>query len=289
MFLQEDEAFDLPQERFVDTSPVAYALNEAEKRNLDYVIGSSGRTLRLYTTRPDAGFGSRGKTDTYVEVNADLLGDAQAGYLWLLFSAGALREEGTLDAIMERSRDYAADLGGRLRDRIYEDVVPDLAEAIARARDIADPTKQQLDATYEMALVMLYRLLFIAYAEDEEFLPRRRNERYAERSLKRKARDLHAFVADGGSFDSAFTDHWDDVMRLSRAIHRGHDELGLPAYDGRLLAEDPDISAAGARLAEIRLDNAAFGPVLVNLLIDETEEGVRGRSTSGTSASASSA
>jgi len=276
MFLQEDEAFDLPQERFVDTSPVAYALNEAEKRNLDYVIGSSGRTLRLYTTRPDAGFGSRGKTDTYVEVNADLLGDAQAGYLWLLFSAGALREQGTLDAIMERSRDYAADLGGRLRDRIYEDVVPDLAEAIARERDIADPTKQQLDATYEMALVMLYRLLFIAYAEDEEFLPRRRNERYAERSLKRKARDLHAFVADGGSFDSAFTDHWDDVMRLSRAIHRGHEELGLPAYDGRLLSEDPDISAAGARLAEIRLDNAAFGPVLVNLLIDETEEGVRG-------------
>jgi hypothetical protein len=169
-----------------------------------------------------------------------------------------------------------ADLGGRLRDRIYEDVAPDLAEAIARARDIADPTKQQLDATYEMALVMLYRLLFIAYAEDEEFLPRRRNERYAERSLKRKARDLHAFVTEGGSFDSAFTDHWDDVMRLSRAIHRGHDELGLPAYDGRLLSEDPDISAAGARLAEIRLDNAAFGPVLVNLLIDETEEGVRG-------------
>jgi len=41
-----------------------------------------------------------------------------------------------------------------------------------------------------MTLVLLYRLLFIAYAEDEEFLPRRRNERYDRNSLKQKAHDL---------------------------------------------------------------------------------------------------
>ena len=47
MFLQDDESFDHAQERFVGQSPVAYGLNEADKRNLDYVIGSSGDTLRL--------------------------------------------------------------------------------------------------------------------------------------------------------------------------------------------------------------------------------------------------
>jgi hypothetical protein len=42
---------------------------------------------------------------------------------------------------MERSQDYAAALGTRLRERIYDDdVVPDLPEAIARARDLDDPT-----------------------------------------------------------------------------------------------------------------------------------------------------
>lgn len=276
MFLQEDESFDHAQDRFVGQSPVAYALNEADKRNLDYVIGSSGDTLRLYTTNPDAGFGSRGRTDTYVEVNTNLLADDKAGYLWLLFSANALRDEGTLHDIMERSKDYAADLGARLRERIYDDVVPDLAEAIARARDLEDPTKEALDETYEMALILLYRLLFISYTEDEEFLPRRRNARYDQESLKRKARELHEFVQDDGEFDAAFYDHWDDVMHLSRAIHHGHDELGLPAYDGRLLSEDADVSEAGARLADIRLDNAEFGPVLVNLLIDETEDGYQG-------------
>ncbi|EJN59702.1 hypothetical protein HSB1_18600 [Halogranum salarium B-1] len=276
MFLQEDESFDHAQDRFVGQSPVAYALNEADKRNLDYVIGSNGDTLRLYTTNPDAGFGSRGRTDTYVEVNTSLLADDKAAYLWLLFSANALRDEGTLHDIMERSKDYAADLGARLRERIYDDVIPDLAEAIAQARNLEDPTKEDLDETYEMALFLLYRLLFIAYTEDEEFLPRRRNARYDQNSLKRKARDLHEFVQDDGEFDTNFYDHWDDVMHLSRAIHHGHDELGLPAYEGRLLSEDPEVSEAGARLADIRLDNAEFGPVLVNLLIDETEDGYQG-------------
>jgi len=276
MFLQEDESFDHTQERFVGQSPVAYALNEADKRNLEYVIGSSGDTLRLYTTNPDAGFGSRGRTDTYVEVNTSLLADDKAAYLWLLFSANALRDGGTLHDIMERSKDYAAALGERLRERIYDDVVPDLAEAIARARDLDDPTKEQLDETYEMTLVLLYRLLFIAYAEDEEFLPRRRNERYDRNSLKQKAHDLHDFVEGDGNFDAAFYDHWDDVMHLSRAVHHGHDELGLPAYDGRLLSEDEDISEAGAKLADIRLNNAEFGPVLAKLLIDETGDGYQG-------------
>ncbi len=276
MFLQEDESFDHAQERFVGQSPVAYALNEADKRNLEYVIGQSGDTLRLYTTNPDAGFGSRGRTDTYVEVNTSLLADEKAAYLWLLFSANALRDDGTLHDIMERSKDYAAALGERLRERIYDDVVPDLAEAIARARDIDDPTKEQLDETYEMTLVLLYRLLFIAYAEDEEFLPRRRNERYDRDSLKQKAHDLHDFVEGDGNFDDGFYDHWDDVMHLSRAIHHGHDELGLPAYEGRLLSEDEDISEAGAKLADIRLNNAEFGPVLAKLLIDETGDGYQG-------------
>ncbi len=276
VFLEDDTSFDHAQEQFTGKSPVAYALNEADKKNLDYVIANRGGTLRLYTTNPEAGFGSRGKTDTYVEIDTDLLPEKNAGYLWLLFSTEALRSDGTLHDIMERSKDYAADLGARLRERIYDDVVPNLAEAIARARDIDSPTKEELDETYQMTLVLLYRLLFTAYAEDERFLPLRRNDRYDERSLKSKAHRLHELVQENGEFDEGFTDHWQDVMRLSRSIHDGHDELSLPAYNGRLLSEDPDVSEAGARLSEIELTNDEFGPALVSLLIDETDEGYEG-------------
>lgn len=53
MFLQEDKWFDHAQDRFVGQSLVAHELNEVDKRNLDYVIGSSGDTLRLYWNKPD--------------------------------------------------------------------------------------------------------------------------------------------------------------------------------------------------------------------------------------------
>ncbi|WP_049982478.1 Eco57I restriction-modification methylase domain-containing protein [Halorubrum sp. BV1] len=270
VFLNEDESFDHAQDRFTGQTPISYALSEADKKNLDYVIASSESRLRLYTTNPDAGFGSRGRTDTFVEVNTDLLTDDNAGYLPLLFSSGALQDEGSLHEIMADSKDYAAELGQRLRERIYDDVIPDLAEAIADARDLEDPTKDELDETYRMALIKLYRLLFIAYAEDEGFLPRH-NPRYERRSLKAKAHELHDLRQEGIEFDEQSTAHWDDVMELSRSIHDGHSEWSLPEYNGRLLSSDEDISEAGAKLAEIELTDKQFGPVLANLLIDESE------------------
>lgn len=49
IFLRKGESFEYKQDRFVGDTPVAYALNEAKRRNIEYVIGSSGDTLRLYT------------------------------------------------------------------------------------------------------------------------------------------------------------------------------------------------------------------------------------------------
>ena len=48
-----------------------------------------------------------------------------------------------------------------------------------------------------MALLVLFRLLFIAYAEDKDLLPYRTNERYRDRSLKKKAREMAALRRQG--------------------------------------------------------------------------------------------
>ncbi|MFB6213268.1 MAG: Eco57I restriction-modification methylase domain-containing protein [Candidatus Nanohaloarchaea archaeon] len=277
IFLEEDEDFEISQERFSNNTPVNYALNKAEDAvDVDWVIASSGKTLRLYTTDPDKGLGSRGRTDTYVEVNSALLPEEDAGYLSLMFSPEALRDEGSLEQIIQNSEDYATDLGGRLRERIYDDVVPDLAEAIADARDLEDPSREELDETYEMSIILLYRLLFIAYAEDEGYLPRKRNERYDRRSLKEKAKELNQIRTEGSGFDPGSTSHWEDITRLANAIHDGQSEWGVPEYDGQLLSSDPDVSEAGAKLAELELSNDIFGPILANLLIDKTSEGYQG-------------
>jgi len=272
VFLDRSEACDVSSERFSGVSPVSYALAKADTEGLPYVVVDHGTSLRIYPTDPDRGVGQRGRTETFAELHLDLLPMEKAGYLWLLFSGDALARKGSFEDILEKSSVYAADLGSRLRERTYDDVVPGLAMAMAKARSIEKPTAQDLAVTYEMTLAVLFRLLFIAYAEDKDLLPYRTNEQYRLRSLKEKARELVSIKDSGTGFDASTT-HWDEVARLWKAIDKGHAEWGVPAYNGGLFAEDEHVFPTGARLSEISLANIEFGPVLTNLLVDETPEG----------------
>ena len=132
---------------------------------------SADPALRLYPTGTGAGVGRRGRAETFIEARLDLLAATQTGYLWLLFSADALRDGGTVEQILAHSKDYAADLGRRLRERIHTNVIPDLAMGIMTARRIRSPSVNDLTTTYQMALTLLFRLLFVAYAEDKGLLP----------------------------------------------------------------------------------------------------------------------
>ena len=145
--------------------------------------------IRLYAARPDTGVGRKGRAETFVELNLSLLPAGLAGYLHLLFSVDALVDNGTLEGILDRSADFAAELAVRLRERVYFQTVPALADAIAR-RLGRDPTSSDLEDAYEQVMVILFRLLFVAYAEDKDLLPYRTNDHYSVHSLKRTARRL---------------------------------------------------------------------------------------------------
>lgn len=273
LFLDRSEALDVSSQRFSGLSPVAYALARADLERLPYVMVSSGTQLRLYPAQAGVGTGQRGRTETFVQVHLDLLREHQAGYLWLLFSADALRPGGTLEEILERSADYVADVSIRLRDRIYGEAVPRLAEAIAHARQTEPPTASELATTYLMALTVLFRLLFVAYAEDQELLPYRSNNLYRDRSLKKKAHELRTILRREVPF-GADTSQWEEVTRLFEAVDRGKPEWGVPPYNGGLFAVDPAQSAAGAALQAVALRDDDFGPVLVSLLLEESPEGL---------------
>src|SRR5439155_5996228 len=166
ILLERNESPDVANARFSNISPISYALAKAEAENLEYVVVLAGSILRLYPVRTGVGTGQRGRSETFVEVHLDLLPEELAGYLWLLFSAGALAKSGTVKQILENSSRYAAILGTRLRDRIYAEVIPVLAQGLIVARNLQKPTASDLVETYQMTLVVLFRLLFIAYAED---------------------------------------------------------------------------------------------------------------------------
>jgi hypothetical protein len=119
-----------------------------------------------------------------------------------------------------------------------------------------------------MALTVLFRLLFIAYAEDRDLLPFSGNEAYRRRALKTKAQELAtSTVAPGPG-----THLWQEVARLFDAVRDGDAALGVPAYGGGLFETDPAISKPGAALAKIALPDTVFEPVLRGLLLDDKRD-----------------
>jgi hypothetical protein len=276
VFLDEGEDFETSGKRFGASSPVSHGLAVADREGLPWVVLTRGRQIRIYASRPETGVGRKGRSETFVEANLALLPDERAGAISLLFSADALQDRGSFEEILEESRDYSADLGVRLRERVYSDAVPSLAVALA-GHQPGELDEAGLEYVYEQALTVLFRLLFVAYAEDKDLLPYRSNGAYREHALKSMARDLAGRRAAGQTaFDPNATDLWDNVSSLWLAVDKGNVEWGVPVYDGGLFSSDPAVSAAGAALEEVRLANADFGPSLVALLVDEADDGVSG-------------
>lgn len=271
VFLDRTEAPEAALKRFGGASPVSYALAKADQEGLHYVIVTTGGAIRLYPVDPATGVGGRGRPETFVEIHLDLLADEHAGYLWLLFAAGALDRGGTLAELLETSGRFATELGRRLRERIYEGVITPLAAAIAAARRLDRPTAVDLEVTYRATLTLLFRLLFVAYAEDKDLLPYRTNERYRKRSLKQIALELRDIVAEGRPFDTG-AHYYKQVQGLFSAVDQGHTEWGVPAYDGGLFSVDPQVSEIGPILAAIELGNDRFAPALAALLLDQTTD-----------------
>ena len=268
VLLKSGEIPETRNSRFNNTSPVSYALTKADKEGLSWVVMVQDNQVRLYNTE-NVGVGRRGRTETYIECQPALLSSDDIGLLWLLFSADALKKDGTITSILEESKRFAADVASKLRERIYDIVVPELATGIAEARAIKNPSKDDIDLTYQMALMVLFRLLFIAYAEDRDLLPYKGNEAYRKRSLKQKAVDLAETNQEISEEDYH---HWKDTARLWNAISKGKTEWGVPAYNGTMFSSKRKESPAGAELAKITLPDTVFVEVLQNLLLTSTDD-----------------
>ncbi len=271
IFLDEKESYEGAGQRFDGNSPVSLALAKADADRLPFVVITRGSQIRLYAAdKRIVGVGRKGRTETFLEVHLALLPAGSAGYLPLLFGAEALLPDGSFEEVLERSRNFATDLSQRLRERIYADVVPSLATAIAR-RLAASKALEEADLhfVYEQSLFILFRLVFIAYAEDKGLLPNATNDDYRQHALKTRAQRLADRQNIGDlAFDPNATDLWSEVRQLFRAVDQGNSEWGVPAYDGGPFSAKPDVSPVGAAIDELDLSNAEFGPPLACLLVD---------------------
>ncbi len=276
LFLDDSENPEAVSTRFNGMTPVSWAIARATSDNIPYVIVTRGDQLRIHAAKRDAAQ----RTGAYVEISLPLLTKDDAGYLRLLFSAATLQDGGEFEGLLAESKDFALGLGDRLRNRVYDKAVPAIASAlIARHEGTSGGTdSESLSTLYNQTLLVLFRLLFIAYAEDRGLLPLESNDLYRQQSLKGLARRLADMVNQFGieeiPFDDSATDYWDQVRALCTAIDRGRKEWNVPAYNGGLFSVDPDVNADGAALADVSLTNAEFGPCLLGLLVDHGEDGL---------------
>jgi len=287
VFLQESEQADQPSSRFENQTPVTYALAHADRHNIPWVIAERSGGVRLYSTSTSGASGQRGRAETFVELNLPLLPSDQAGYLGLLFSSDALAEGGTMSQILQASSIYTSNLSERLRERVYKQVVPRLA--VAAADQMGGTGGEDLERHYRTALTILFRLMFVAYAEDSRLLPLNVNAEYTRHALKTIARDLSNAINEGRDlgFDNPLTeevesgadnqtDLWDSCKALFHAVNEGHVRWGIPPYDGGLFSTDPDVNLVGGIIEELSLTNAEFGPALTALIVDKSSDDVIG-------------
>ena len=275
VLLDDSEQFDAKTQRF-QLSPVAFGLAVASKQEVPWLVVLRKDQIRLYPGRDGVGVGSKGQAETFFEVDLSTIDPQYAALLPLIFSAQALAADGTADELLRDSSRYATELGARLRERIYDEIVPPVAVEVAQR--LAKHAAVALDAgglslAYRVTLRILFRLLFQAYAEDRGLLPSGRNEGFDANSLKTNARRL--IDSDSDTFGDSAT-IWFDLVQVWNAIDQGNPQWQIPSYNGGLFSPDPDRSPEGALIKKIELPDSVLGPALKSLLIDVTGDGVLG-------------
>jgi len=254
---------------------------------LDYAILTNGRRWRLIprTLTPE-----QPRFETYLECDISTILDYWAdmgpgadgkGLLdrphvlddfvrfYLFFGPAAFRGTAERAALIERaaqgSSEYRLGVGEGLKEQVFEALRISIEGFLTFTRNNLDP-ERDLARCHDESFILLYRLLFIMYAEDRRLLPYGVNRLYTEnRSLGRfrdeLARRLDR-IADGREeeYSCESTDIWRELQGLFDLIDVGGARYGVPAYNGGLF--DPD---AHPFLAEKALPDCHLARVIDRL------------------------
>jgi hypothetical protein len=170
---------------------------------------------------------------------------------------------------LNEARLYEEKVSQDLGARVFNDIFPQLADALARGDLHAKTqevgygqfkrqqyTAEYLDEVREAALVLLYRLLFLFYAEDRNLLPVR-DARYAPYSVRRLREEVRDKVDDGTRFSRTLSPIWLSLKGVFWLIDKGDDEVGMPAYNGGLFDR-----ARSPLLERTTVPDAVLAPII---------------------------
>jgi len=189
---------------------------------------TNGRRWRLYHRD------TVHELDTFYEVDLETLivaEDPEAlKYFLLFFRAESFVADGFLDRALTESVEYARRIGTELKGNVFE-ALRLLCQGFLDGNDPLGPA--DLPKIHENALIFLYRLLFLLYAEsarEEELLPLSNPVYRDQIGLSAIKRD----VASRSDWLEESHTLWSRLHDLFAFIHRGNEKLGIYEYNGGL-------------------------------------------------------
>ena len=182
---------------------------------------------------------------------------------------------------LNEARLYEEKVSQDLGARVFTEIFPRLAQALADGDLQAQKqkvgygqftrdqyTREYLDEVRESALIFLYRLLFLFYAEDRHLLPVR-DPRYRDYSVRRLRERVRDEIDAGKVFATRLDNIWRDLQGVFLLIDEGDDAVGMPAYNGGLFDR-----ARAPLLERTRVPDAVMAP-LIDALSRRTEDLLR--------------
>ena len=226
-------------------------------------ILTNGEIWRLYRatgTGPDGKFYQT--QDVWFELNlSECVSDAgkeQRRQFLLLFHRDAFRigDDGYcfLDRALSDAASYVQTVVNTLSEAVFKEVYPQLLSAFFQADPDANP-----DDIQEASLTLMYRFLFLMYAEDRRLLPVD-HPSYSGISLRTLRREIAERLASGPSFIPGVSTYWPRLRVLFDRIDAGEPAAALPAYNGGLFdRERPEL------LARVSLPDESLANIINSL------------------------
>ncbi|MBI1928901.1 N-6 DNA methylase [Candidatus Poribacteria bacterium] len=158
-------------------------------------------------------------------------------YFYCLFRRDAFLPDATgqcfLDAVLAGSQQHTVGVSADLKERVYEALRLLIGGFLDYQRNGFDRENPPLDEIHTNCLILLYRILFILYAESRGLLPVENPDYAAHYSLASLATEIHERLDGGGLIIPAMSDYWARLRGLFGLINDGWRDL-IPQYNGGL-------------------------------------------------------
>ncbi|HVB22051.1 MAG TPA: TaqI-like C-terminal specificity domain-containing protein [Ktedonobacteraceae bacterium] len=206
-----------------------------QQSGLEWGILTNGRHWRLYH------FSNAHKLDHFYEVDLPALlasGDIAAFlYFYAFFRRAAFEQQPLgIAALLKESVDYAQGISESLKDQVYQalrSIAQGFLDHSANGLAASDPAT--LKDIYDSSLILLYRLLFIFYAEARNLLPIYDSDLYRERySLYAMTRAIAQNFGRGVAPHPTSTRYYRDLKELFGFINVGDPPLKISTFNGGL-------------------------------------------------------